>query len=72
MYGKYNPLVIEVMRVRDARNNFHYTTFSHTPAKVTTFVVGNGKQLFVEPQENSDIPRRMSVAATGEDLLEKR
>ena len=72
MYGKYNPLVIEVMRVRDARNNFHYTTFSHTPVKVPTFVVGNGKQLFVEPQENSDIPRRISVAATGEDLLEKR
>ena len=72
MYGKYNPLVIEVMRVRDARNNFHYTTFSHTPVKVKTFVVGNGKQLFVEPQENSDIPRRISVAATGTDLLEKR
>ena len=72
MYGKYNPLVIEVMRVRDKRNNYHYTTFSHTPVKVPTFVFGNGKQHFVEPQENSDIPRRISVAATGRDLLEKR
>ena len=72
MYGKYNPLVIEAMRVRDQRNNYHYTTFGHTPTKVTTFVVGPGKQLFVEPQENSDIPRRISVAATGTDLLEKR
>lgn len=72
MYGKYNPLVIATTRIRDARNNFHYTTFNHTPVKVMTFVVGNGKQLFVEPQENSDIPRRISTAATGTDLLEKR
>ena len=72
MYGAYNPLVIAVMRVRDARNNYRYTTFGHTPTKVPTFAVGNGKELFTAPQENSDIPRRISVAATGSDLLEKR
>ena len=72
MYGAYNPLVISVMRVRDARNNYRYTTFGHTPTKVPTFAVGNGKELFTAPQENSDIPRRISVAATGSDLLEKR
>ena len=69
MYGKYNPLIISVFAERDRQNNFHYTTFSHTPTKVLTFTYGNGKQLFVAPQENSDIPHRISVAATGTDLL---
>lgn len=71
MYGKYNPLIIEVFKVRDARNNLAYTTFGHTPTKVLTFSVGNGKKYFTAPLENSDIPRRISLAATGEDLLEK-
>ena len=69
MYGKYNPLIIAVMHERDRQNNFHYTTFGHTPTKVLTFASGNGAELFVAPQENSDIPRRISVAATGTDLL---
>ncbi len=71
MYGKYNSLLIAAFKVSDARNNIRYTTFSHTNAKVFTYAVGNGKQLFTEPLENSDIPRRMSIAATGSDLLEK-
>ncbi|MBR2632898.1 MAG: alkaline phosphatase, partial [Lentisphaeria bacterium] len=71
MYGKYNPLVVAVLHARDAQNNFHYTTFSHTPAKVPTFALGNGSRLFVAPMENSDIPRRISIAATGVDLLEQ-
>ena len=71
MYGKYNPLIIEVFRVRDRQNNYHYTTFGHTSAKVLTFSVGNGKKFFTAPLENSDVPRRISMAATGVDLLEQ-
>ena len=71
MYGKYNPLVVAICHERDAQNNFKYTTFGHTPTKVLTFAVGNGSKLFTAPLENSDIPRKMSIAATGEDLLEK-
>ena len=71
MYGKYNSLLIAAFKVSDARNNIRYTTFSHTNAKVFTFASGNGAELFKEPLENSDIPRRISIAATGVDLLEK-
>ncbi len=71
MYGKYNPLLIAVFHERDARSNIKYTTFGHTNAKVFTFSRGNGAKLFTAPLENSDIPRRMSIAATGEDLIEK-
>ena len=71
MYGKYNPLIIAAFKVSDARNNIRYTTFNHTNAKVFTFAHGSGRELFKEPLENSDIPRRISMAACGEDLLEK-
>ena len=71
MYGKYNPLVIAAYKVRDKQNNYHYTTFTHTPTKVLTFAFGNGSKLFVEPIENSDIPRRISIAAVGTDLLKE-
>ena len=71
MYGKYNPLIIAAMHASDAQNNIKYTTFSHTPAKVPTFTFGNGAKYFTAPLENSDIPRRISMAAAGEDLIEK-
>lgn len=71
MYGKYNPLLIAVFREFDKQNNYRYTTFGHTPTKVLTFSVGNGKKYFTAPLENSDVPRRISLAATGEDMIEK-
>ena len=70
-YGKYNPLVVEALRIRDNRNGFNYTSFGHTPAKVTTFVKGAGAENFAAPQENSDIPHRIAVAAGFPGLLEK-
>ena len=71
MYGKYNPLILAVFSERDARNNIKYTTYGHTGEKVFAFAVGNGAKLFTEPLENSDIPRRISIAAAGRDLLEE-
>ncbi len=70
-YGKYNPLVIEALRIRDNRNGFTYTSFGHTPAKVITFVKGAGMENFSAPQENSDIPHRIAAAAGFPGLLEK-
>ena len=70
-YGKYNPLIIEAFRIRDKRNGFNYTSFSHTPAKVTTFVKGAGAENFKAPQENSDIPHRIAVAAGFPGILSK-
>jgi alkaline phosphatase len=70
-YGKYNPLIIEAMRIRDNRNGFVYTSFSHTPVKVTTFVKGAGAENFKVPQENSDIPHRIAAAAGLPGMLEK-
>ncbi len=70
-YGRYNPLVIEAMRIRDSRNGFSYTSFSHTPAKVRTYVRGAGAEHFKAPQENSDIPHRIAAAAGLPGLLEK-
>lgn len=70
-YGKYNPLVIEALRIRDNRNGFTYTSFSHTPVKVITFVKGAGMENFSAPQENSDIPHRIAAAAGVPGILEK-
>ena len=70
-YGKYNPLIIEAFRIRDKRNGFNYTSFSHTPVKVTTFVKGAGAENFKAPQENSDIPHRIAAAAGFPGILSK-
>ena len=70
-YGKYNPLVVEALRIRDIRNGFNYTSFGHTPAKVITFVKGAGAENFKAPQENSDIPHRIAAAAGFPGMLEK-
>lgn len=70
-YGRYNPLVIEVLRTRDRRNGFYYTSFGHTNAKVTTFVKGPGSEHFKAPLENSDIPHRIAAAAGMPELLKK-
>lgn len=70
-YGRYNPLVIEALRIRDSRNGFIYTSFSHTPTKVRTYVRGAGAENFKAPQENSDIPHRIAAAAGFPGLLEK-
>ena len=70
-YGKYNPLVIEALRIRDNRNGFTYTSFSHTPVKVITFVKGAGMENFTAPLENSDIPHRIAAAAGFPGLVEK-
>ncbi len=70
-YGKYNPLIVEALRIRDNRNGFTYTSFGHTPAKVTTFVMGAGMENFSAPQENSDIPHRIAAAVGFPGLLEE-
>ncbi len=66
-YGNYNPLVIAAFQVRDARNGIQYTTSGHTDTKISTLVKGAGAELFKEPQENSDIPHRISIAMLGDD-----
>lgn len=70
-YGKYNPLVVEALRIRDRRNGFTYTSFGHTQAKVITFVKGAGAGYFAVPLENSDIPHRIAAAAGLAGMLEK-
>ena len=70
-YGKYNPLVVEALRIRDNRNGFTYTSFGHTSAKPITFVKGAGAENFKVPQENSDIPHRIAAAAGFPELLKK-
>ncbi|MFA5688175.1 MAG: alkaline phosphatase [Kiritimatiellales bacterium] len=64
-YGRYNPLAVEVMRVRDTRNGFRFTTFGHTSRKIITNAKGSGAGLFTEPLENSDIPHRIATAMLG-------
>lgn len=69
MYGYYNPVVIQMLRLRDARCGISWTTFSHTPRKVLTNAQGPGQDFFKAVRENSDIPRNISMAMLGENIL---
>ena len=71
MYGRYNPAVVTARHLRDARHGISWTHFSHTPRKVITNAVGAGEEQFAEIKENSDIPRAISRAAFGENLMDK-
>ena len=69
MYGSYNPVVVQMMRLRDARAGVNWSSFSHTPRKILTNASGVGQELFKEVKENSDIPHAISRAMLGEDVL---
>ncbi len=69
MYGYYNPVVIQMLRLRDARCGVSWTTFSHTPRKVLTNAGGPGQELFKNVRENSDIPRTISKVLFGKDII---
>ena len=71
MYGTYNPVVVQMLRLRDARSGVNWSSFSHTPRKVLTNASGVGQELFKEVKENSDIPHIISRAMLGEDVLAK-
>ena len=71
MYGSYNPVVIQMMRLRDARTGVNWSSFSHTSRKVLTNASGVGQELIKEVKENSDIPHIISRAMLGEDVLAK-
>ena len=71
MYGTYNPVVVQMMRLRDARTGVNWSSFSHTPRKILTNASGAGQELFKEVKENSDSPHVISRAMLGEDVLAK-
>ena len=71
MYGKYNPVIVQAMRIRDARHGVSWTHFSHTSRKVITNAKGPGQEYFKSIKENSDISRAISKAVFGEDVLTK-
>lgn len=69
MYGSYNPVVIQAMRIRDARCGVSWTGFNHTDRQVLTNAMGNGAEYFKNVKENSDIATAISMAAFGEDVM---
>ncbi|MBE6368297.1 MAG: hypothetical protein E7052_10395 [Lentisphaerae bacterium] len=71
MYGSYNPVVVQMMRLRDARCGVDWTGFSHTDRKVWTNAQGAGEKYFKNIKENSDIPHAISLAVLGEDVMDK-
>ena len=71
MYGYYNPVVIQMLRLRDARCGISWSTFSHTPRKVLTNAKGPGQELFKNVRENTDIPRAISKAVLGENVMDQ-
>ncbi len=71
MYGSYNPVVIQMLRLRDARCGVSWTTFSHTQRQVLTNAKGSGQELFKAVKENSDIPHIISMAMLGRDVLKE-
>ena len=62
-YAGFNPLVIEVMRMRDKRNGVTYSSCYHTGKPVITTVHGAGSQHFSNLKKNSDIPHCIAAAA---------
>lgn len=71
MYGKYNPVIVQAMRIRDARHGVSWTHFSHTSRKVITNAKGPGQEYFKQVKENSDVSRAISKAVFGEDVMTK-
>ncbi len=69
MYRSYNPTVIQMMRLRDARHGVSWTGFDHTPRKVLTSAQGVGQDYFKSVKENSDIPHAISMAVFGKDVM---
>ena len=71
MYGYYNPVVIQMLRLRDARCGISWSTFSHTPRKVLTNAKGPGQELFKNVRENTDISRAISKAVLGKNVIDQ-
>ena len=71
MYRSYNPVVIQMMRLRDARHGVSWTGFNHTNRKVLTNAQGAGQDYFKNVKENSDISHAISMAVFGEDVMKK-
>lgn len=69
MYGSYNPVVIQTMRLRDKRCGLSWSSFSHTNRKVITNAKGAGEEFFREVKENSDIAGAISQAAFGKNVM---
>ena len=69
MYGSYNPVVIQALRIRDARCGVSWTGFNHTDRKVITNAMGAGADFFKNVKENSDIPSAISMATLGKDVM---
>ena len=72
MYGYYNPVVIQMLRLRDARCGISWSTFGHSPRKVLTNAQGPGQELFKDVRENVDIPAAISKAVLGENVMAKK
>ena len=69
MYGRYNPAVVAARRIRDARHGLSWTHFSHTSRQVVTNALGAGSEYIKSVKENTDIPRAISKAVCGKDLI---
>jgi len=59
MYGKYDALVIEAFRIRDARAKIRYTTFGHSSARIWTGARGPGCEAFAQPMDNTDFYKKI-------------
>ena len=70
-YGGFNPLAVEVMRMRDKRNGAVYFSCDHTGNPVITSVRGTGVQHFNNLKESSDIPHCIAAAAGYPELLSR-
>ena len=69
MYGSYNPVVIQAMRIRDKRCGLSWTGFNHTDRQVLTNAIGAGADHFKNIKENTDISSAISMAVFGKDVM---
>ncbi len=72
MYGYCNPVVTQMMRLRDARCGISWTTFSHTPRQVLTNAKGTGQEYFKDVKDNTEISRAISKAMLGENVIDQK
>jgi len=61
-YGGCDPLTITLSRIRDGKAGIRWSTCSHTNRPVPVYALGQGRELFAGPCDNTDIPKRIRRA----------
>jgi alkaline phosphatase len=63
LYGSYEPFTVKLTHILNQKAGLGWTTYSHTGAPVSTSAIGVGAEAFNGFYDNTDIPKKISVAA---------